>query len=333
MLAPQLAETFKKFEDLNVLIVGDVMLDSYLWGKVERISPEAPVPIVSVTNVENRLGGAANVALNIAAMGARPLICSVIGNDDKADLFGKLLSESGLSGEAMVRSEFRPTTVKTRIISSEQHLLRVDQEKTDLLNDTESAALLEHFQKLLDNHRIDVVIMQDYNKGVLSEEVIDSVIRICREKGILTAVDPKKDQFLSYRGVDLFKPNLKELREGLKIDFDDDFDASLQKAVRKLESTLQNKMSLVTLSERGVACSTAEQWVQLPAHSRKIIDVSGAGDTVISVAALCLALDLEPEILARLSNLAGGLVCENVGVVPIDRDQFYNEASLLNPTR
>jgi len=333
VIAPQLAETFERFNNLNVLIVGDVMVDSYLWGKVDRISPEAPVPIVRVTNIENRLGGAANVALNVAAMGATPFICSVIGSDEKAGLFTQLLSEGGLSNEGIVQSEFRPTTVKTRIISSEQHLLRVDQEKTDLMNRTESAVLLGHFEKLLKNHRIDVVIMQDYNKGVLSEKVIETVISICRESGIPTAVDPKKDQFLSYRGVDLFKPNLKELREGLKMDFNDDFETSLRTAISELENIMHNRISLVTLSERGIACNTAENWIRLPAHNRKIIDVSGAGDTVISVAALCLALKLEPEIIARLSNLAGGLVCENVGVVPIDKEQFFSEAGLLNPTR
>lgn len=333
MIAPQLAETFEQFNNLNVLIVGDVMVDSYLWGKVDRISPEAPVPIVRATNVENRLGGAANVALNVAAMGATPFICSVIGRDEKARLFTQLLSEGGLSNEGIVQSEFRPTTVKTRIISSEQHLLRVDEEKTDLLNDTESSQLLSQFKKLISDHRIDVVIMQDYNKGVLSEKVIETVISICRESGIPTAVDPKKDQFLNYRGVDLFKPNLKELREGLKLDFNDDFETSLRTAISELENILNNRISLVTLSERGIACNTAESWIHLPAHNRKIIDVSGAGDTVISVAALCLALKLEPEIIARLSNLAGGLVCENVGVVPIDKEQFLSEACLLNPTR
>ena len=334
MLTPQLASIFERFNHLKVLILGDVMIDSYLWGKVDRISPEAPVPIVSVTKIENRLGGAANVALNVAALGAKPIICSVVGDDGKADLMNQLLAESELSTEGLVRSDHRPTTVKTRVISSGQHLLRVDEEKTELLNDAESAGLINRFDQLINEEAIDVVIMQDYNKGVLSEEVITKVIEKCREKGIPTAVDPKKDQFLSYRLVDLFKPNLKELREGLKVELnDDDFMESLQRAVKELEAKLQNKMSLITLSERGMACSTDNCWIHLPAHDRKIIDVSGAGDTVISVAALCLALELEPEITASLSNLAGGLVCESVGVVPIEKDQLLSEAGLLNPTR
>lgn len=333
MLTPQLSETFSAFNNLNVLIVGDVMIDSYLWGKVERISPEAPVPIVSVTHIENRLGGAANVALNVAALGAKPIICSVIGDDDKARVFSNLVVDAQMPVEGLVQSDNRPTTTKTRIISSEQHLLRVDEEKTDSLNATEETALIDRFVALCESHRVDVVILQDYNKGVLTARVIEEVIKHSRKKGIPTAVDPKKDNFLAYRHVDLFKPNLKELREGLKIEFNDDFEKSLRLAVGQLEEKLGNKSSLITLSERGVVCSASGKWVRLPAHDRKILDVSGAGDTVISVAALCLALNLDPEILASLSNLAGGIVCEHVGVVPIDKDQLLSEASLLNPLR
>lgn len=333
MLTPQLSETFAAFNNLNVLIVGDVMIDSYLWGKVDRISPEAPVPIVSVTHLENRLGGAANVALNVAALGATPLICSVIGNDDKARVFSNLVTDAKMSVEGLVESNDRPTTTKTRIISNEQHLLRVDEEKTDSLSPAEETALIDRFVALCESYRVDVVILQDYNKGVLTAKVIDRIIEHSIEKGIPTAVDPKKENFLAYRKVDLFKPNLKELREGLKIEFNANFEESLRVAVGQLEEKLENKMSLITLSERGVVCSASGEWVRLPAHDRKILDVSGAGDTVISTAALCLALNLEPEILASLSNLAGGIVCEHVGVVPIDKDQLFNEARLLNPVR
>lgn len=334
MLTPRLDTIFERFNHLKVLIVGDVMVDSYLWGKVDRISPEAPVPIVSVTKIENRLGGAANVALNVASLGAKPIICSVVGDDEKANLFSQLLGESDLSTDGLVRSGLRPTTVKTRVISNGQHLLRVDEEKTESLNESESNNLMERFEKILELEAVDVVIMQDYNKGVLSENVITRVIDLCRKKGIPTAVDPKKEHFLTYRNVDLFKPNLKELRDGLKVELnDDDFMGSLQQAVKKLEEEIHNKISLITLSERGILCSTDDRWIHLPAHDRKIIDVSGAGDTVISVAALCLAQQLEPEITASLSNLAGGLVCESVGVVPIEKDQFLSEAGLLNPIR
>jgi len=331
VIAPLLEQTFTNFNNLRVLIMGDVMIDGYLWGKVERISPEAPVPIVSVTKIENRLGGAANVALNIAALGATPVICSVVGDDEKGKLFDSLLAENNLSSSGIVKSTTRPTTVKTRVISSGQHLLRVDEEKTTPLNSKEEALLLERFEALVKAEKFDVLIFQDYNKGVLTAQVIEKVTARCNELNISTAVDPKKDNFLAYKNVSLFKPNLKELREGLKVDINGNLLDSVKSAVLKLESILQNKTTLVTLSEYGVVVNQNENFTHIPAHDRKIIDVSGAGDTVISVAALCLALKLEPEILANLSNLAGGLVCEKVGVVPIDKDQFFNEACLLNP--
>jgi D-glycero-beta-D-manno-heptose-7-phosphate kinase len=331
VIAPLLEQTFTNFNNLRVLILGDVMIDGYLWGKVERISPEAPVPIVSVTKIENRLGGAANVALNIAALGATPVICSVVGDDEKGKLFDSLLAENNLSNTGIVKSTARPTTVKTRVISSGQHLLRVDEEKTSALSSTEQELLLQRFEVLVKTEKFDVVIFQDYNKGVLTEQVIEKVTTRCNELNIPTAVDPKKDNFLAYKNVSLFKPNLKELREGLKVDINGNLLDSVKSAVLKLEGILQNKTTLVTLSEYGVVVNQNGLFTHIPAHDRKIIDVSGAGDTVISVAALCLALKLEPEILANLSNLAGGLVCEKVGVVPIDKDQFFNEACLLNP--
>lgn len=331
MIAPLLEQTFNNFNNLRVLILGDVMIDGYLWGKVERISPEAPVPIVSVTKIENRLGGAANVALNIAALGATPVICSVVGDDEKGKLFDSLLAENQLSSSGIVKSTFRPTTVKTRVISSGQHLLRVDEEKTAALSADEEKLLLERFENLVKAEKFDVLIFQDYNKGVLTPQIIEKVTARCNELNIPTAVDPKKDNFLAYKNVSLFKPNLKELREGLKVDINGNLLESVKSAVLKLEGILQNNTTLVTLSEHGVVVNQNGQFTHIPAHDRKIIDVSGAGDTVISVAALCLALKLEPEILANLSNLAGGLVCEKVGVVPIDKDQFFNEACLLNP--
>ncbi len=333
MLTPQLPEIFERFRTLRVVVLGDVMIDNYLWGDVKRISPEAPVPVVSVTQTENRLGGAANVALNVAALGAEVHVCAVVGNDDKAVLLEECFAKSGLEAGALVRSDERPTTVKTRIISDGQHLLRVDQENTHLLSDDESVKLLARLEQLLNDVKPHVLIMQDYNKGVLTEKVIESATEMCRMREIPTAVDPKKDQFLSYRGVDLFKPNLKELREGLNLALDTDFEVSLQNAMSALHEKLGNRISLVTLSERGVAITDNERFVHLPAHDRKIIDVSGAGDTVISVAALCLALNLDLRIIAALSNLAGGLVCEQVGVVPIDADHLYNEACLLHPAR
>lgn len=319
-----LEDIFSAFDRLTVLIVGDVMIDSYLWGKSTRISPEAPVPIVNVVKREKRLGGAANVALNVQAMGATPLLCSVIGDDPDGGDFLRLMEERGLSTEGIVQSPERVTTIKHRIIAGGQQLLRVDAEIEHNLADYEERHLEEHFLKLLD--RADVIVFEDYDKGVFSEKNIARFIELANERGIPNVVDPKKKNFLSYKGCTLFKPNLKELKEGLKVEFADENLPAFEEAVAQLQSKLATKQVLVTLSERGVFIADGEEKSYIPAHRRAISDVSGAGDTVISIAALCMALRTSLPFMAGLSNLGGGLVCEQVGVVPVDRKRLYKEA-------
>ena len=322
----------RDFANLNVLVVGDVMIDAYLWGKTERISPEAPVPIVSIEKEESRLGGAANVALNLKAFGANPIICAVIGADEKGKSFGGLLEAKALPTAGLVASEYRPTTVKTRIISSNQQMLRVDQEVTTWLNANEEAQVLGRIKQVLDTQKIDVIVLEDYNKGLLTTKVIEGIIAEANARNIPTAVDPKKDNFFAYKGVTLFKPNLKELKEGLKVDFDHTNLDELGKAVDLLQDRLTPQYAFITLSEHGVYIQSKASKDHVPAHIRNISDVSGAGDTVISVASLCLALNVPPKALAALANLAGGLVCERVGVVPIDQEQFLAEALLIADT-
>ncbi|MHC2991878.1 carbohydrate kinase [Pontibacter sp. HJ8] len=319
-----LKDIFSAFDRLTVLIVGDVMIDSYLWGKSTRISPEAPVPIVNVVKREKRLGGAANVALNVQAMGATPLLCSVIGDDPDGGDFLRLMEERSLSTEGIVQSLERVTTIKHRIIAGGQQLLRVDAEIEHNLADYEERHLEEHYRKLLD--RADVVVFEDYDKGVFSEHNIKRFIQLASERGIPTVVDPKKKNFLSYTGCTLFKPNLKELKEGLKVDFADENLPAFEDAVEELQKRLQTQQVLVTLSERGVFVADGEERTYIQAHRRSISDVSGAGDTVISIAALCMALHTSLPFMAGLSNLGGGLVCEQVGVVPVDRKRLFEEA-------
>jgi D-glycero-beta-D-manno-heptose-7-phosphate kinase len=319
-----LEDIFSAFDRLNVLIVGDVMIDSYLWGKSTRISPEAPVPIVNVVKREKRLGGAANVALNVQAMGATPLLCSVIGDDPDGGDFLRLMEERNLSTEGIVQSPERVTTIKHRIIAGGQQLLRVDAEIEHNLADYEERHLEEHYLKLLD--RADVVVFEDYDKGVFSEQNIARFIQLANERDVATVVDPKKKNFLSYKGCTLFKPNLKELKEGLKVDFADENLHAFEDAVAQLQERLSTKQVLVTLSERGVFVANGEEKTYIPAHRRSISDVSGAGDTVISIAALCMALKTSLPFMAGLSNLGGGLVCEQVGVVPVDRNRLFQEA-------
>ncbi|AHM60402.1 PfkB domain-containing protein [Flammeovirgaceae bacterium 311] len=319
-----LEDIFEGFNHLTALIVGDVMVDAYIWGKVERISPEAPVPVVQVTQRERRLGGAANVALNVQAMGATPLLCSVVGNDADALIFEELLQKRGISKEGIVRSPHRITTIKERVLAGSQHILRVDSEHDKNLLTGEEELLLERIESLLP--RCQVVIFEDYDKGVLTQRVISQTIRLAHIQGIPTVVDPKKRNFFAYQQATLFKPNLKELREGLKIDFDKDDQAALEKAVQDLKERLQLQYALITLSESGIYIAAPDEHFLLPAHIRTISDVSGAGDTVVSIAALALAMQLPPRAIAALANLGGGLVCEYVGVVPIDKARLYEEA-------
>ncbi|QCR21081.1 bifunctional heptose 7-phosphate kinase/heptose 1-phosphate adenyltransferase [Pontibacter sp. SGAir0037] len=315
---------FDAFNRLQVLIVGDVMIDSYLWGKATRISPEAPVPIVNVVKREKRLGGAANVALNVQAMGATPLLCSVVGDDPDGGDFLRLLEQHHLSLEGVVQSPERVTTIKHRIIAGAQQLLRVDSEVEYNLTDFENRKLEERFHKLLD--RADVVIFEDYDKGVLSGSNIQHFIQLAKERQVPTVVDPKKKNFLSFIGCTLFKPNLKELKEGLKVEFSDENLPAFEAAVEELQDRLQAEQVLVTLSERGVFVADQEEKIYLDAHLRSISDVSGAGDTVVSIAALCVALRTNMAFMAGLSNLGGGLVCEQVGVVPINKQSLLKEA-------
>ncbi len=313
------------------MIVGDVMLDIYMKGKVERISPEAPVPIVSVTETFSRLGGAANVAQNIKALGAEPILCSIIGNDEKSNDLLKLMHEQNMNSSGIVKSNERITTRKVRIISNNAQMLRVDTEDTFDLTKTEHNLLINEIKNIINNKNIDGIILQDYNKGVLTEDIIKDVIALANEKNIPVGVDPKKKNFLAYKNVTFFKPNLKELRDGIGIPSKEESIDDIIKAVDSLQEKLNCRYLMTTLSERGVLIKDYETNVchHIPAHLRKIADVSGAGDTVLSVAMLCLVCKQNAYNIAALSNLAGGLVCEELGVVPINKDRLKEESKKI----
>ena len=322
-------DLFDKFIGLQILVIGDVMLDAYIMGKVNRISPEAPVPIVSLENEDARIGGAGNVALNLLDLGAKPIICGVIGEDSSGDKLLNLFEKNGISTDGLVKSMARKTTVKTRVISNKQQLLRIDSESTFPLLESEEIKLNNTIQNII-NQGVDGIIFEDYNKGVLTDSVIQNTIKIAKEKDIPTAVDPKKENFLSYRGVSLFKPNLKELKEGLNLNFDFNSNKELfEKGIEVLEEKLQNEISFVTLSENGVFIKNKTENYYVPAHVRSISDVSGAGDTVIAVATLCLISGASTKQIAEISNLAGGLVCEKSGVVSISKNDLLKEVSEL----
>lgn len=316
---------FAAIRGKKIMVIGDVMIDSYVWGKVERISPEAPVPIVSVVKREDRLGGAANVALNLLSLGAEPILCGLIGDDPRQSVFQQLMQESQLHNEGIYIAAGRPTTIKIRIIGGKQQLLRIDEETSQPISSLLEEKFLEHVQKLCRQNSFDAIIFQDYDKGALTPPVIRQVTDYGRQKGIPVLVDPKRRNFMTYTGVTLFKPNFKEFCEGLQVDLDKDNREGIFQAAARFLQQQDIQYLLLTLSERGIMLIDSEQYHAIPAHVRDIADVSGAGDTVVSVAALCLAAGMTPYQAATLANLAGGLVCEKVGVVPITRQMLEKE--------
>ncbi|MFK7936742.1 MAG: bifunctional heptose 7-phosphate kinase/heptose 1-phosphate adenyltransferase [Saprospiraceae bacterium] len=319
-----MSDVFADFKNLNVLIVGDVMLDCYLHGKVDRISPEAPVPVVQLQTKESRLGGAANVALNIAALGATPYLCSVVGKDISAQTFFQLLQEQHINSKYIIQSSERPTTVKSRVLANHQQLIRIDEESQMDLTAQEEQQYLKSVRDVLEHKNIDVILFQDYNKGVLSKSVIREVILEAIKRDIPTAVDPKFKNFTAYKRVHLFKPNLLEVNRFLQLPISSTL-ANLQLAAEKIEQKLGNQYTLITLSDQGLFLKSNDKGKLYPTRIRQIADVCGAGDSVISVVALALALRLSAIEITKLANLAGGQVCESPGVVPINLQQLKTE--------
>lgn len=328
MKKEELIKIFKNTAQLHVVVVGDVMLDNYWWGEVERISPEAPVPVVMLKKRESRMGGAANVALNCSALGAKVTLASVVGNDHEGHILKDMAEREGIDTSLLMLSSDRITTTKTRVMSRSQHMLRMDDEMREELGVKDEHPFIDKLLKFLQIQKPDVVIFEDYNKGVLKENIIERTIAHCKELGIVVAVDPKKSNFLAYKGVTIFKPNLKEVREGLNIPLHTINKASMDRVHKELQNKLHHHITFVTLSEKGVYYGNNSSEL-IPSHIRTIADVSGAGDTVIATAAIIYTLTKDPALMANISNIAGGLVCEEVGVVPINKKRLLEEAIKL----
>lgn len=324
MAIQNIPDLFKAFQKLKVLVIGDVMIDAYIWGTVSRISPEAPVPVVNVKSREKRMGGAANVALNLQSLGAEPILCAVLGDDEEASIFEDLLNKRNITAKGIIRSKDRITTIKERVLSGSQHLLRVDSESLEPLNQQEEALIQQKISDLVSE--VDVIVFEDYDKGTINSKIIQDTVEKANAIGKPVVVDPKKNNFFDYKGVDLFKPNLKELKEGMNVNFDHSNEVALKTQTQLLRERLSCKMVMTTLSEKGVYIQSEREDFLIPAYKRSISDVSGAGDTVISIAALCMALNLKAAFVASLSNLGGGIVCEELGVVPIDAKKLEVEA-------
>lgn len=315
---------FEKTSTKAIMVIGDVMLDSYIWGNVDRVSPEAPVPVVNVVSTEDRLGGAANVVKNIASLGMKPILCSVVGDDIAGKNFFAILNRRGIDSKYCVIDSDRKTTVKTRIICGKQQMLRVDSEQTDILSNTILEKLKESIKLALKEQEISAVILQDYDKGVFSQELIHFVVDLAKKHCIPVLVDPKKRNFSNFTNVSLFKPNFKEFTEGLgktcnKENYDQLFVLAKEFMLKQNIDTM-----MITLSEYGIFIANRNKFVHIPTQVRHVADVSGAGDTVISTAAVCYVLGFPMEEVARISNIAGGLVCEQPGVVTVEKNQLVN---------
>ncbi len=320
---------FEAFVGKKVMIIGDVMVDAYQWGDVNRISPEAPVPIISSTKKESRLGGAANVALNIKALGGEPIVCSVIGTDESGATLKYLFEEKrGISTKHLIESDERVTTIKTRILSGYQQLLRIDEEMDTYLGAELEKHFIEVIKKRIDENSIHAVIFEDYDKGVITPIVIKEIIDYCNLKNILTLCDPKHRNFDYYSNLSVFKPNFKEFCNGIHTRIAKNDFVQLKEKAKEFREERNFKNLIITLSEHGVLVDGDKTEI-IPAQKRDISDVSGAGDTVISVLTMCLCAGLDVVQASKVANIAGGMVCEKVGIVPVDKQHLLEECKRL----
>jgi rfaE bifunctional protein kinase chain/domain len=302
------------------MVVGDLMIDEYIIGKVSRISPEAPVPVIEVAEESHRLGGAANVALNIASLGLEPIMVGIIGDDSAGEKLLQRFKMRKVNPEGVVKISNRPTTVKTRILGDSQHIARVDRELNTYLNRNEENQISQKILEIIKN--VDAVILEDYNKGVLTEKIISTIIERANELGKIITVDPKFKNFLKYQNVTLFKPNIKETEEALAIKVSDDRD--LSEAGKALIKKLQANSVLITRGAQGMSLFEANgEETHVESKVRKVADVSGAGDTVISTLTAALTAGCTYQEAATIANFAAGIVCEYVGIVPVERDKLY----------
>jgi len=315
--AKKLDRIFKKRANKHIAVIGDVMLDKYVYGEVSRISPEAPVQVVDVKSTEYKLGGAANVANNIKTLGAEPILIGVIGDDYDSDYFLNTMRKHNLSTEGIFKDNTRPTTSKTRVIAHSQHIIRIDSEVKQDISGKTASNLLKFIKANISS--FESVILQDYNKGVLSKEVINYVIALCRAEGKAIHVDPKFDNFFEYKNVTVFKPNRKEIQDvmGVRIDGDD----SAVDIGKKLINIINCEWLIITRGEKGMMLFDKEKDKtivhNIPTKALRVADVSGAGDTVISTLAVALGGGADIREAIVLANHAAGLVCEEVGIVPI----------------
>ncbi len=316
----RLQTLFDDFSKKRILVIGDLMLDRYLWGHVSRISPEAPVPVVDIDSESFQLGGAANVIQNVQALHAEVIPIGIIGDDQSGMILKDLFKERGLPIDGLVVDQDRPTTVKTRIIAHSQHVVRTDREVKYGITRKIQYQIIDYIKNHLKD--VDIIILQDYNKGLFVSHLITEVIKLALENDKQICVDPKYDHFFDYRGVTVFKPNLKEVID--KLGFCLNSDQALEKAGEKLLDKLQCKAVLITLGESGIALfEKGKPWIKVPTRAVRVHDVSGAGDTVIATLAVARASGASFREAATIANHAAGIVCGEVGIVPVDCERLF----------
>jgi len=316
----RLNELKKGFDGKRIAVIGDMMLDGYFWGDVKRISPEAPVPVLEVEDEFFRFGGAANVAYNILTLGGIPVPVGVIGNDNYGNIFSSLLKEKNIEGSGIIIDNDRPTTTKTRVIANSQHVVRIDKESKAYISNKIESKISSYLESTID--KLDGIILQDYNKGILTPSLISKIITLANKKNIMITVDPKFDNFFEYKNVTVFKPNKKETETVLGIRIKDDKDIS--SAGKNLLHKLNSEYVLLTLGEEGIAVfEKGDKERRMPTKARKVADVSGAGDTVISTLTIGLAAGANIYEACFLANYAAGIVCGEVGIVPIEKETLF----------
>jgi rfaE bifunctional protein kinase chain/domain len=310
------------FGKARIAVIGDLMLDRYLFGSVTRMSPEAPVPVLDIEITETRLGGAANVGHNLHSLSATPLLVGVVGDDNKGKLMQTLLTDMGFDISGIITDPERPTTTKTRVVAGSQQMLRVDEEKKHPISLAIENQILEVIEKNIAS--LNAIILEDYNKGVLSESLIGKVIAIAKKNNVPTFVDPKFDNFFAYQGVTVFKPNRKEMQDALG--YKTRSDEEINKAGFALLEKLGAENVLLTLSEKGMRLferGNSEPFA-IPTMAREVADVSGAGDTVIATLAVASACGATVRQASVMANRAAGFVVEDLGIVPIYKDQLFD---------
>lgn len=315
----KLKRIISNFRNTRVLVIGDLILDEFIWGDVSRISPEAPVPVVWVKKESFMPGGASNVANNLRSLGAKTYLAGIIGDDERGAILKGELERSDVNTGGIIIDESRPTTLKTRVVAQHQQVVRIDKEKVDTLSDKISSKVIDYVEGIIGC--IDAVIIEDYGKGVITPKLLSSLVPLAKSHKKIIAVDPKEEHFKYYKGVSVITPNNHEASKAVGFEIKDK--ESLRKAGRMLLKKVKCGIALVTLGENGMAVfQNGKAMERIPTVAQEVFDVSGAGDTVIASYTLSLASGADPIAAAHIANCAAGIVVGKVGIAVVTPEEL-----------